>query len=152
MTTVRPMTMLDLAYVLNNLRDKDKRELLEMHYHGNYLGNAYMRLRVSDKNDAVTIFRDDLPVVVFGIIEEVPHIAHSWAFGTEETKYVFKTYLKEAKQMLLRQKYSRIYTTSPVYRPESHRVLEILGYEKEGMLKRFGKSGNNFISFVYEGI
>lgn len=143
-------TLMSLAYIAHHLREVDQREV----FAGRYTDPdalAIDALTVPGFTDVVWL--DALPVAAIGGREQWPGVWNVWCWGTDEfpkvkltlTRHILRTLVPAmiAQGGWRGQCYSRHDHT------ESHAWLEWLGFEREAVMRQFGRDGSDFYLYVW---
>ncbi len=86
-----------------------------------------------------------------GIVQTaIPHIAECWCIFSDKFRTVFKTAVKRIRKAVNECQYNRIQAVTEIDFPEGQRLLEFLGFEKEGVLRKqgFDKRDNIMYSII----
>jgi len=145
----------DLAYVLNNLREWDRREIAAVSWSDN--PQDWIDAHQSDDAPFSFMAYSDTgrPVAAIGAAEMFPGLWSPWAFGTDEfgsiglglTRFVRNQFIPALEELGFR----RAEVLSMEGHDQSHRWLTACGGVQEGIFRRYGKNGENFVQFVWYG-
>jgi len=149
--TCSEVTPKGLAYIVRNLRDRDRREIFG--------------LRWNDDEDALVIevcnvagdlwrmwYLDDIPVAVCGAVPVRPGVVIVGAFGTKKWKSVLRPMTRWALQFVVPILKMADFHRAEAYvlaaNTDSRRWIEMMGGEVESLLKGFGRAREDYLLYV----
>jgi hypothetical protein len=140
-----------LSYIALNMRQADRDEIYNVTGHNNPFILAQQTLDASGMGSAVVAHRGTRSVAVMGFVPRHPGICTAYAYGTDDfpsvalslTKYA----LRVMKPALLASGFHRLECESRHDHHSAHRWLESMGFEREGILRRYGTDGSDYIKF-----
>ena|SRR3990167_4292744 len=88
---------------------------------------------------------EGMPIFAGGVIEIYPTVAEGWLIVDENiNKIPFKTFIKLMREYLDLLPYTRIQATVRAEFPAGHRFTKALGYQHEGILRKYGADGFDY--------
>ncbi len=148
--TIHPATLRDMTYIAVNMREADRREIHAV-FPGTdtAIGSA---LHEASPGLAWTAWHGGRPVCAFGIARLFPGLGSGWAYGTRAMpstmKPVTRFCLRKAAPKLLREGFRRVEVRSAIDHDLSHRWLEHLGFQREGIARDYGSEGLDFVTYA----
>lgn len=95
---------------------------------------------------------DGQPVTIFGCTPIFSHVASGWAYGTDRLKRtipaVTKFAVTEVVPELQSRGFHRLEVRTYVGHDLSHRWLEGMGFEREGVSRAYGRRGEDFAVYA----
>lgn len=97
---------------------------------------------------------DGQPVTIFGCTTSpiTPHLASGWAYGTRDLKRtipeVTRFALGVVRPELLSRGITRLEVRTYIDHDLSHRWLEGMGFEREGISRAYGRRGEDFAVYA----
>lgn len=143
-------TLMSLAYIAHNMREIDKREV----FAGRYTDPDALAI------DALTVpgftdiaWLDALPVAAIGGREQWPGVWNVWCWGTDSFARVKFTLSKHIIRTLVPAMINNGGWRGQCYshedHAEAHAWLEWLGFEREAVMRQFGRDGSDFFLYVW---
>ena len=146
-----PPNLMAITYVCENLREIDRRECINAFFgtpqdlaisHFSFRG-AYTRV----------VWFGSAPAAVVGTYEMWPGVWSMWAFGTDLWPKVVvpitKFIRRELDPFIKSQGAHRAQAIAHADHTEAHAWIEMLGMEREGVLKGYGRDGSDYVSFAW---
>lgn len=150
MTTIRPATLRDMTFIAANMRDADRREITAV-IDANDTMIACM-LFAASPGLAWTAWHDEQPVCAFGVSRLFTGVGSGWAYGTKQMRSVMPAVtrfaLRVVRPLLVREGFRRVEVRTAVDHDLSHRWLEHLGFQREGIAKDYGANGLDFLTYA----
>jgi len=138
-----------LTHVTEHMREADRAELMETTW-DNREADMCVHILAMGGLGYVCVADDGEPVAVAGITVCSPGVGQAWMWGTQRVKevglQVTRASIKQCKSELdgtLR----RIQASTVSYHHDAHKWLEMVGFEREGRLRRFGRTGADFYMY-----
>lgn len=153
MIDIRPATLRDACYVAANMRDRDRREIeATIGRVASWPAVAAASLQLSG-DDAFCAFYGGQPATVIGVTHNGYGRGTGWCFGTNDlfrtmpalTRFLRRTWIISMIEGGLR----RVEVRSLLDRDISHRWLESIGYQREGIAEAFGVNGEDFVTYAF---
>ena len=147
---VRDLTWLDCEYVAFHMRAIDKIEIYNNIDTDNEIVFVGLVMQAAAKGMAWVATFDGRPAGVMGIAERWPGSWEVFAFGTEDFKRVLvalKPPLERAIKWAKKQGCHRIECRSHITHVKAHRLIRLMEFQQEGVLRRYGKDGNDYLVF-----
>lgn len=98
---------------------------------------------------SVTLMADDKPIICSGIVELWPGVGEGWFVATDDLTNHPVTIARATKEVLYDQidegGYWRLQANIRTTWFTAVRFSEFLGFEKEGVMKKFGPDGANYL-------
>lgn len=152
MITYRPASRDDVLYVATNVRQKDYEEimaLLRCETHQDFV--EYCIDRYADVGCAYCHLYNDEPVCISSWAQVRPNVWSCGMFATDKFKLVGKSLTKfifnGILPGLMNAGCHRVECQSIVGYDEVHKWLEYIGFINEGVLRKYGKNGEDFVQF-----
>lgn len=109
-------------------------------------------LHASGDHAFVARIGDD-PVAAIGVSRLAPWLGSAWAFGTDRTRRVIPALTRwgvaEWKNRLIADGFRRVEVRTIIDHDISHRWLESIGFEREGLCRGYGSNGEDFAQYAY---
>jgi hypothetical protein len=148
-----PVTAEGLAYIVRNLRPRDRREIFALRWdddEAQFVAHVYA--------SAGELWRmwsiDSEPVAVNGVVPVRPGVVIAGAFGTSRWRSVVKPMTRWSLDYvipILRQAgYHRGEAYVLAENTDSRRWIELLGGEIEAVLKGFGRQREDFLLYAWD--
>lgn len=141
----------EARYIVNRLRAGDQEEAYALR-----AGNSYELLKeiLEDYGPHKWCASLERPIAMGGVTEMWPGVWCGWALATNEfpriaaplTRWV----RRKAMPAIKRAGAHRLEVRSIESHTQSHRWLEILGFEREAVLRGYGRSQENFVVYRWE--
>ncbi len=151
---VRPLTTEALRFVLANMRAADRGEIgMLRHASGAEALQAELEVVLQPPLGAGWSFHldDGTPVAIGGGYEKHPGVAFIFLVATDDLPKLRVPIAKWARRVIpfafKKMPIHRFETTSFAGRRDAHRWLRFLGAEREAVLSRYGRNGEDF--YVY---
>lgn len=148
--TIRPATLRDMTFIAATMRDQDRREIRAVIEEsdtviGTMLFNASPDL-------AWTAWIGDDAVAAFGISRLFQGLGSGWAYGTRRMRRAIPAITRFARRsvrpLLLAEGFRRIEVRTAIDHDLSHRWLEALGFDREGVAVAYGRGGLDFATYA----
>jgi len=138
-----------LHYVLSNLCDADRRELLATCWNAEHLAEE-LATRIMDRNGMALVASEARPIIAFGLVPMCPGVAVAFAFSTPEYPRAIIPVTRWIRTIgttfAIRAGYHRIEARA-MQRPYFDRWMRLVGAKAEAKLECFGKHGEDFILY-----
>jgi hypothetical protein len=148
-----PVTAEGLAYIVRNLRPRDRREIFALRWdddEAQFVAHVYASAGDLWRMWAI----DSEPVAVNGVIPVRPGVVIAGAFGTSRWRSVVKPMTRWSLDYvipILRQAgYHRGEAYVLAENTDSRRWIELLGGEIEAVLKGFGRNREDFLLYTWD--
>lgn len=151
---VEPALPNDVAKVAAAMRQRDRDEFMPMtHFERHEQLVKSLVQRFGGHPDVFTVFADPGPVAVGGMLLHRPNVATLLFFATDDFGgKVAADFTRFVKQRLfpgyIAKGVHRIECQSLDGYEEVHRWLGVLGLEREALLRRFGRGGEDYVQFA----
>ena len=140
-----------VAYVIRNLRQQDREELMATNPLDDLITYGQMLYdHVHDSEYSFVVTRNNVPVTCFGMINPYPGVWNVWLLSTDEFDKISTALTKKIKRDIIPvwlQLGHRFQCVSHENNTLSHKWLEFLGFEREAVLKKYGRDQKDFIMF-----
>lgn len=93
--------------------------------------------------DAYTVLVDGQPIICAGLIDQGDGRAHAWALFAQNSGRYFVKLIRYIGRYLDTVPFRRIEATVDVRFFEAIRLAQILGFEREGTMKAYGRDGGD---------
>lgn len=139
-----------LEHIFANLRERDRMELDATRYTSvpSELAEEYMRLREFQW----VAWAEDEPVAVVGAHPTWPNVWSGYSFGTDSWPLVVLSLTKHIKRFIIpaigNAGAHRLHALSHSGHHVAHAWMERLGFEREGVLREFGRDREDFVMLV----
>jgi len=149
-----PVTAEGLAYIVRNLRPRDRREIFALRWdddEAQFVAHVY-----ASAGDLWRMWSIDggEPVAVNGVVPVRPGVVIAGAFGTSRWRSVVKPMTRWSLDYvipILRQAgYHRGEAYVLAENTDSRRWIELLGGEIEAVLKGFGRQREDFLLYAWD--
>lgn len=142
-----------LEYLAFHMREIDKREIFGNLPTDNPIEFAAMVYQATAKNGYGWLgWFNNRPVAALGMFENFPGCWQVWSFGSENYEHVITGFLRRFQQAIeaAREAHGlhRIECRSITDHSSAHRLLRVLGFDSEGVLRSYGRDGSNYILFA----
>lgn len=148
------ITLSDLEYICLKMREIDKTEIYAIRPHDSPLqlaAEAYHMIRNMGRGRIA--WANGRPAAVAAFTESWPGVWEVWMFGTDDFKAaavpLLRWFRKEARDILANVNGHRLQCDSRADHTEAHRLIKAAGGIEEGLLRRYGKDGSDYIRFVW---
>lgn len=136
-----------VCYVLANLRDHDAAEIMPLVAGPERLQGLADALCTGHTLGAVFL-HEDVPAAAIGANPQQPGVWGVWMAATEAWPHVWRQVVRYARGDLergLRERgVRRVQANSLVSHPEAGRMLQWLGFQREGRARGFGSQGQDY--------
>jgi hypothetical protein len=142
-----------LEYLAFSMRPVDKHEIFGNLPTDNPLEFAAMVYQATAKNGYGWLgWLNGRPVAALGIFENFPGNWQIWSFGTEDYPLVVVGFLERLTQAIeaARRDHGlhRLECRSIRIHSSAHRLLRVLGFESEGVLRCYGRDRSDYFLFA----
>lgn len=140
-----------LEYLCFSMRDIDKREIFGNLESDNPLELSVMIHNTLPRGEGWVGWYNGKPVAAMGIFEQWRGNWQGWMLGTDEIAGViihFRDRFDEAFARARAKGLRRLEAKSIVHHTDAHRLLKMWGFEREGLLRCYGKDGDDYIQFA----
>jgi hypothetical protein len=138
-----------LHYVLSNLCDGDRTELLATCWQPEKLAEE-LATRIMARNGMALVASEERPITAFGLVPLCPGVGVAFAFSTTEYARsvipVTRWIRTIGTTFAIRAGYHRIEARA-MQRPYFDRWMRLVGAKAEAKLECFGKGGEDFILY-----
>jgi len=138
----------DIRFVLENLRELDKRELLATGCDLEALPSIIMQNAVFC---FVAVDEGYMPQAVWGMMAQRHGVGTGFAFGTRHWGKALSAVLKNIKRFVLpflvQQGYHRVECMALSHRRDVERFLELIGAYPEAVLQQWGSGQEDFTAY-----
>ena len=138
----------DLRFVLENLRELDKRELLAT---GCVLEQLPQIILANNVFCFCAVDASMMPHAVWGLMAQRKGVGTGFAFGTKHWGRALPVMMKNIKRwvlpFLLQKGYHRVECVALAHRKDVERFLEMIGAYPEATLRQWGSGGEDFVSY-----
>lgn len=143
----------DIFAVMDNLREADRKEAYatvweESPQHLTLLAKQHWG------DFGWLFYYDNTPTCVVGATQLWPGMWSAWMLGTPDFPkigtHVTKFISRDMRDMLKARNAVRLEARSHIEHHDAHRWLELLGAEKEAVLQRYGKNGEDFVIYRWD--
>lgn len=155
--TIGRATVRDACFIAGAMRAQDKREIDATTRFDSPAALACTILAYSG-DFAFCAYVDGQPVTVFGVCPLNERVCSGWAFGTAGLKRtipaITRFALNELVPELMARGFHRLEVRTIIDHDVSHKWLEGMGFAREGVLKAYGRKGQDFLLYAatrYEG-
>lgn len=147
--SIRPATLRDMTYIAAHMRAADRREITAVYpATDTEIGRAMHQM----SEYAWTAWIDDAPVAAFGMTRDLPGLGTGWAYGTDRlrrtvpaiTRFI-RTRMPEMIEIGIR----RVEVRTAIDHDISHRWLEALGFQREGIARHYGADGLHYAIYAF---
>jgi RimJ/RimL family protein N-acetyltransferase len=147
-----PVTHTGLTHIVQNLRPRDDEEIFALRWNDNR--DEFVRDYLPLMGATCVIWeRDGVPVSCQGIVCIRPRVWEVFGFGTACWPSVILSMTRYATRAimpsLLRVGFHRAECRALAVHEDSRRWIEFLGAHEEGVLKGYGRGGEDFVSYVW---
>lgn len=148
---VRDLVFEDVLHVVKNMREQDAREIYGLRWN-NEPGEVALEVMSAGKF-GWTFGVDDTPIACVGAFTKWPGVLSVWMFSTDDFDKVAISLTKFIKRVMMpagiQQNIHRHECQSLATHTTAHRWLESMGFEKESVLKSYGRNGEDYINMVW---
>jgi hypothetical protein len=148
-----PATLADMCFLVDNMRPEDREEIMAIQPAGTTNDQLVGRaMQFAERGPQLVHKVGGEPVAVQGIVQLWPGVWSCYAWGTERWPKAVLSLTKTSKRVILpymqAHRAHRAQAVSLGTHHSAHRWLELLGFEREGRLVRFGREGQDFVIFA----
>jgi len=97
------------------------------------------------QHDAWTGIVNGHIIAAAGFIPMWDGVAECWFIGSDRIQTRIKSVLKTTKQIINEVSYKRLHSNVRADWMKAIRFAEVLGFEKEGLMKKFGPEGSDYL-------
>lgn len=145
-----PSTPELVAEVAANMRPMDRAEIFATRHTDNL--DSIIEQVTSYSAAAAIALHNDKPAAACGIMELWPGVWSPWMFATDSWSFVSAAVSKYAKGYLTTFAENKGMHRAQVYslatHSDAHTWLEWLGFEREALLKKFGRNKEDFYLYA----
>lgn len=140
-----------VSYISNFMRQADRDEIYNVIGHANPWLLARAAIDACGMGHGVVAHVRGVPVAILGYHHLRPGVGVAFAFATDAfpraalslTRYA----LRVMRPMLRAQGYHRLECQSRYGHDAAHRWLEMMGFRCEGVLRKYGSDGSDYLQF-----
>lgn len=151
--TIQPACVRDVTWIASNMREDDRREIGCMLPEGTALSHAAVAMLYGSGEHAFVAYLKGEPVAAVGVSRLSPWLGSAWAFGTDRTRRVIPALTRwvvtEWKPRMIADGFTRVEVRTIIDHDLSHRWLESLGFEREGLCRGYGRNSEDFVQYAY---
>ena len=140
-----------LAFIAVNMRQSDRDEIYNAIGHNNPFLLARAALDASRVGSAVVACSGGQPVAVMGHSPLRPGVSTAFAFSTAAFPRVALSLTRYALRVmrpdLIAGGCHRLECQSRIDHVSAHRWLEAMGFQREGILHKFGSDGSDYLMY-----
>lgn len=99
----------------------------------------------------LAILKDGKAVCLFGVVPISPTVGQGWLVGTDEIGLIGVEVAHACRRVvrtLLALDARRIQAFSADFHTQAHAWLELIGFERESVMRKYGNDGSDFICFA----
>ena len=138
----------DIRFVLQHLRELDRRELLAT---GCVLEELPARILHGSVFAFCAVDDGMMPQAVWGLMAQRQGVGTGFAFGTKHWGKALPAILKNIRRFVLpflvQQGFHRVECLALAHRKDVERFLELIGAYPEAVLHQWGAGGEDFVSY-----
>lgn len=151
--TTRPLAMEDLVAIARTMRAADRSEIFATRFDDDPV--ALIADLLAGDPIGATLAADDVPVAALGATEMWPGNWSVWMFATDRWPGVARAATRLAREVmrpaLIRLGGRRAECRSAAHHTTAHRWIGHLGGTVEAVYPAYGRAGETFIGFVFQG-
>jgi len=144
---VTPATFSQLVYVVQHLRDLDRRELAAMECDVCALPGHIIEKNVF----AFCALDGKVPVAAWGMLQQRRGVGSGFAFGTDRWGEALPTIVHNMRgfvlPFLVRSGYHRVECAALAHRNDVRRFLALIGAKPEATMQQSGINGEDFVLY-----
>jgi RimJ/RimL family protein N-acetyltransferase len=151
---IKDLCVRDASYIAANMREADYREIacLWKHWDTRALGICAMETAVPGM--AWSIWYRGEPIVAYGLSYAAafdPDHWQIWAFGTNRFKRAVPMMTRHIQSIgdVIKAGCRRLQVITHTEHDISHRWLEGLGAQREGVMRSYGRNGEDFVLYSW---
>ncbi len=149
-------TWQDILHVSMNMREDDRAEVMATSWTDDIFDFAVECVR-SPGVKLVVKDHSGVPVCVGGVANHQPGVGQAWLVGTPDIGKMGLQVMTAAKGIFDAAMNAggvhRIQAFSVATHTRAHRWLELMGFQEESRMQKFGKAGEEFIVFsIVKGV
>ncbi len=152
MVTLMEPTFEALIHICHHMRADDEREVFNAIGHRNRTMLARQTLDAGRMGSAVIAGIDGRPTAVMGTFPIRTGVCSAFCYSTDGFGSVALTLTRYALRVLrpalIESGYHRLQCESRVDHVEAHRWLERMGFQREGVLRKFGSDGSDYYQYA----
>lgn len=118
---------------------------------GEDTGELSYAMQLAAAGDCYTITTENRVIACLGTTDFWPGRRYLWAFLANETKYHMLSITRAAKKWLANND-GRLETAVLCHFPEAIRWAEMLGFEREGLMKGYMPAPEHFDCYLYSRV
>lgn len=149
--TIKPANLRDACFIAAHMRQADHDEIAAVFKFTNAAQVAAVMLDLSPGLAFVAYLKGE-PVTCYGVSHVNDAICSGWAYGTDRIKRTIPAVTDHAVRViapeLMRRGYKRLEVRTAIDHDLSHRWLEGMGFEREGVMRSYGFNGESFVLYA----
>lgn len=148
------MRVEDIEYIALRLRERDAAEVHGIRWDDNPILLARQTVEILTAfGRGHVVSHNGRPAAVIGVCEVHPHVWQGLAYGTDEFGMVVKELSRLARDdlapFLIERGAHRLEVISRAEHRDAHKWLSWLGAQREGVMRKFGKDGADYVRFAW---
>lgn len=154
MTLVRDnVTQADIEHLVNNLRERDRREIFALRWSDNPIEFIVEASRIIGPLWSAWLL-DGKCIAVHGALPLRPGVVAAFAFGTPDWHHAARGIIKHVRHWLIpclqAANYHRGEAFSLASNVDAHRFIEATGGEREAYLHQYGRDQEDFVLYRWK--
>jgi RimJ/RimL family protein N-acetyltransferase len=142
-----------LAYIVRNLRPRDRAEIFALRWDDNE--DTFLDSLLPVAGELWRIWTlDDEPVAINGVVPIRPGVVVAGAFGTTKWRHVVRSMTRWSLDFVIPVLKNANYHRGEAYvlaaNTDSRRWIEMLGGEIESVLKGYGRQHEDFLLYAWD--
>lgn len=143
----------EILYICKNLCDDQVQESIAHGWNESF-DPEYVAQHVDGFGGIKHVFRakDGEPYCVAGYVPILPAVCESWMLATpkwmDHVMEVTRTSRSVMRHILMTTQFKRLQTVALASRTMAHRWYGTIGLEQEGIMRKMGRHGEDFIMFA----
>ena len=151
---IRDLCVRDASYIAANMREHDFREIGCLWKDWSAVSCGMAAARASIPGWSWVVLYDGQPAACYGFSYAAPFDPEhwqAWAFGTDRFKRCVPLITKHLKSIrdLVEQHCRRLQVITYTEHDIAHGWIEALGAEREGLLRSYGRNGEDFYIYAW---
>ena len=148
------LAWLPLEYLLFNLGAADKADLIGQVPTQNPIEIAHSIMHATNSNNGLgwVVWRGGRPACAFGVYQEHKGLWRIWSLGVDRFDValtLLKPLLETAIPHVREQGGRRLECKTLADRSDMHDLLQLLGFQTEGVLRFYGTGGEDYLQYAY---